>query len=83
MRVFSGVSQIAVEYKIEDFCVEIFVSLPESYPLQAPVIEEGKRARVDAAQWRRWLLQLSVFVANQVATTSMYSHVCMYTVEPL
>lgn len=65
VRVFSGVSQIAVEYKIEDFCVEIFVSLPESYPLQAPVIEEGKRARVDAAQWRRWLLQLSVFVANQ------------------
>ena len=57
---------MSVVYKVDDFSIELFVCLPENYPLQPPTIREGKRARVDPAQWRKWMLQLNVFVANQV-----------------
>ena len=66
MHVYAGASEVSVVYKVDDFSIELFVCLPENYPLQPPTIREGKRARVDPAQWRKWMLQLNVFVANQV-----------------
>lgn len=58
---------MAVTYKVEDFSIELFVHLPDSYPLLAPSIREGKRIKVDLAQWRKWMLQLTIFVTNQVS----------------
>ena len=66
VRVYSGVSEVSVVYRVDEFSIELFVRLPESYPLQPPAIREGKRVRVDQAQWRKWLLQLNIFVTNQV-----------------
>ena len=61
-----GASEVAVVYRVDEFCIELTVCVPDCYPLLAPTIREGKRARVEIGQWRKWLLQLSVFVANQV-----------------
>ncbi len=66
VRVYSGVSEVAVTYKVDDFSIELFVCLPDSYPLQPPTIREGKRVKMDPAQWRKWMLQLTIFITNQV-----------------
>ena len=73
VRVYSGVSEVSVVYHVDEFSIELFVRLPEAYPLQPPAIREGKRVRVDQAQWRKWLLQLTIFVTNQVRSSSCYS----------
>jgi len=65
VHVYAGASEVSVVYRIDEFSIELFVCLPENYPLQPPTIREGKRARVDPAQWRKWMLQLNVFMANQ------------------
>ena len=70
MKVYAGAQEVAVVYRVDEFSIELAVCVPDNYPLQAPTIKEGKRARVEISQWRKWLLQLSVFVANQV---SMYT----------
>ena len=67
VRAYTGVSEISVVYKVDEFSIELFVHLPASYPLQPPAIREGKRIRIDPAQWRKWLLQFNIFVTNQVS----------------
>ena len=67
VRAYSGVSEISIIYKVDEFSIELFVHLPASYPLQPPEIREGKRIRIDPAQWRKWLLQFNIFVTNQVS----------------
>ena len=74
-RVCAGASEVSVTYRVDECCIELWVSLPESYPLQPPFIREGKRVRIDPAQWRKWMLQLNVFVANQVCY--MLGNICM------
>ena len=66
VRVCSGISEVAVVYRLDEFSIELFVCLPDNYPLQPPQIREGRRAKVDSAHWRKWMLQLNVFVTNQV-----------------
>lgn len=60
-------SEIIVVYKLDEFSIELAVCVPDNYPLLAPTIKEGRRAKVDLSLWRKWLLQLSAFVANQVS----------------
>ena len=75
VRAYAGASEVSVVYRLDEFSIELFVCLPDNYPLQPPSIREGKRVRVDAAQWRKWMLQLNVFVANQVCSCIEY---CSY-----
>ena len=67
VHVYSGVSEVAVTYRVEEFSIELFVCLPDCYPLQPPTIREGKRVKVDIGQWRKWMLQLTIFVTNQAS----------------
>ena len=67
MRAYAGASEVSVIYRIHEFSIELFVYLPDNYPLQPPSIREGRRVRVEASQWRKWMLQLNVFVTNQVS----------------
>ena len=64
--------EVSVAYRLEDFSIELSVIVPDCYPLLSPAIKEGKRARVDVNLWRKWLLQLSAFVANQVSKLSFF-----------
>ena len=61
-----GVSEVIVVYRVDEFSIELTVCIPDNYPLTPPTIKEGKRAKVDLSLWRKWLLQMSSFVANQV-----------------
>lgn len=71
VRAYSTVSEVSVVYRVDEFSIELFLRLPESYPLQPPTLREGKRVRVDQAHWRKWLLQLNIFVTNQVSVCLM------------
>ena len=66
VHVYTGASELSVVYKVDEFSIELFVCLPDSYPLQPPSIREGRRVKVEQAQWRKWMLQLTIFVTNQV-----------------
>ena len=68
---FTEVSEVSVTYKVDDVSLELFVTLPEDYPLHPPSVKEGKRVRVEATQWRKWMLQLNIFLTNQVSTSIM------------
>ena len=81
VHVYAGASEVSVVYKVDEFSIELFVCLPENYPLQPPTIREGKRARVDPTQWRKWMLQLNVFMANQVIATRCF-YVAGFCVVP-
>ena len=67
VHVYTGASEIAVVYRVDEFSIELFICLPDSYPLQPPSIREGKKIKVDQSQWRKWMLQLTIFVTNQVS----------------
>lgn len=73
VHVYTGASEVAVVYRVDEFSIELFVRLPDSYPLQPPAIREGRKVKVDQAQWRKWMLQLTIFVTNQVATQHAYT----------
>ena len=70
VHVYTGASEVAVVYKVDEFSIELFVRLPDSYPLHAPSIREGRKVKVEQAQWRKWMLQLNIFVTNQVLGVS-------------
>ena len=67
VRAYTSVSEVSVVYRLHEFSIELFVRLPANYPLQPPSIREGKRVKVEVSQWRKWMLQLNVFIANQVS----------------
>ncbi len=83
VRAYSSVSEVSVVYRVDEFSIELFLRLPESYPLQPPVLREGKRVRVDQAHWRKWLLQLNIFVTNQVHVRTYKVHVLVLFVHSL
>ncbi|CAI8053588.1 E3 ubiquitin-protein ligase listerin [Geodia barretti] len=68
VRASTSVSEVSVVYRLHEFSIELFVRLPANYPLQPPSIREGKRVKVEVSQWRKWMLQLNVFIANQNGT---------------
>ncbi len=80
IRASTSVSEVSVVYRVDEFSIELLLRLPESYPLQPPVIREGKRVRVDQAQWRKWMLQLNIFVTNQASYGNLSTSVWMYCV---
>ena len=80
VRVFTGASEVAVTYKVDDFSIELFLCLPDCYPLQPPTIREGKRVKVEIGQWRKWMLQLTTFITNQVSLKSLCAFYQLYMV---
>ena len=68
---FIEVSEVSVTYRLDEVSLELLVTLPEDYPLHPPSVKEGKRVRVESSQWRKWMLQLNIFLTNQVTTSIM------------
>lgn len=46
---------------------EIVVELPLTYPLAPLVVKSGQRAGISESLWRKWTLQLTAFLQNQVS----------------
>ncbi len=46
--------------------MELVVQLPPNYPLDQPSVSVSQRVGIPEKNWRRWMLQLTVFLAHQV-----------------
>jgi len=54
-------------YAVGDSAMELTVALPSNVPLgQVTVSGDERRAGVQKGQWRKWMLQLTVFLTYQV-----------------
>ncbi|VDN39493.1 unnamed protein product [Gongylonema pulchrum] len=56
--------QIVADYDLEDSVMTLIIEFPDDYPLSVPVIENEK-AIVNRGIRRRWIMQLTTFLANQ------------------
>ncbi|KHN86787.1 E3 ubiquitin-protein ligase listerin, partial [Toxocara canis] len=64
VRVLGAVREIVAEYDLEDAKMTLLVELPADYPLSVPIIE-NENAIVNRDVKRKWLLQLTLFLAHQ------------------
>ncbi|VDM26470.1 unnamed protein product [Toxocara canis] len=64
VRVLGAVREIVAEYDLEDAKMTLLIELPADYPLSVPIIE-NENAIVNRDVKRKWLLQLTLFLAHQ------------------
>ncbi|KAK3915910.1 E3 ubiquitin-protein ligase listerin [Frankliniella fusca] len=68
VRVHSNVREVVATYTVDDLAMELVVRLPTNHPLSPMIVEVGKRNAAAAVQWRRWLMQLTMFLTHQNGT---------------
>lgn len=68
VRVHSNVREVVATYTVDDLTMELVVRLPTNHPLSPMIVEVGKRNAAAAAQWRQWLMQLTMFLTHQNGT---------------
>jgi len=67
VRVRLAAREVLAAYAVGDSTMELTISLPSNLPLgQITVTGDERRAGVQKTQWRRWILQLTVFLTYQV-----------------
>lgn len=65
LSVRTNAREIVANYKLEDLNMELVIILPQSYPLQPVSVEAVERVGVAKDKWRKWMLQLTVFLTHQ------------------
>ena len=58
--------EVVALYSVEEIFMELVVKMSPSHPLGPVSIECGKRVGVSTAQWRKWMLQLTMYLTLQV-----------------
>ena len=58
--------EVAATYTIQEFSMELVISLPVNHPLGVVTVESGRRVGIPSNQWRNWMLQMTTFLTHQV-----------------
>ena len=58
--------EVVALYSVEEISMELVVKMSPSHPLGPVAVECGKRVGVSSAQWRQWMLQLTMYLTQQV-----------------
>ena len=58
--------EVLATYSVEEISMELVVKMSPSHPLGPVTVECGKRVGVSSAQWRQWMLQLTMYLTQQV-----------------
>ena len=67
VRASPAAREVQAGYSVGDTSMQLTIALPANLPLgQITVSGDERRAGVQKAQWRRWILQLTVFLTYQV-----------------
>ena len=61
--------EVVAVYTVEEISMELVVKMANNHPLGPVSVECGKRVGVTTAQWRQWMLQLTMFLTQQVSGT--------------
>ena len=59
--------EVVAVYTAEKISVELVVKIVNNHPLGPVSVECHKRVRLTTAQWRQWMLQLTMFLTQQVS----------------
>ena len=70
-RVLTG--EVIATYNIDEVSMELFVYLTKNHPLGMLKVDSGKRIGVTSAQWRKWMLQLTIYLHHQVGNKKVTS----------
>jgi len=74
VRARPAAREVLAGYAIGDSVMELTITLPSNMPLgQITVAGDERRAGVQKAQWRKWILQLTVFLTYQVPSSNDYT----------
>eukprot|EP00795_Rhopilema_esculentum_P017589 gene17589-9227_t len=60
--------EVVALYTVEEISMELVVKMSQSHPLGTVAVDCGKRVGVSSAQWRQWMLQLTMFLTQQNGT---------------
>jgi len=67
VRARPAAREVLAGYAVGDSTMELTITLPSNMPLgQITVGGDERRAGVQKTQWRKWILQLTVFLTYQV-----------------
>ena len=67
VRARPAAREVLAGYAVGDSTMELTITLPPNMPLgQITVGGDERRAGVQKTQWRKWILQLTVFLTYQV-----------------
>ena len=58
--------EVAATYTIQEFTMELVITLPVNHPLGVVSVESGKRVGVPTNLWRNWMLQMTTYLTHQV-----------------
>ena len=58
--------EVVATFRMDEVTMELVILLPQNFPLGAIVVETARRVGVAAEQWRKWMLQLTMFLMHQV-----------------
>lgn len=72
VKVRSAAREIVATYTLEEFSIELVITLPANYPIGLTAVECSKKLGVATSEWRKWMLQLTTFLAYQVHHTVIY-----------
>ena len=59
--------EVVAVYTVEKISVELVGKMANNHPLAPVSVECGKRVGLTTAQWRQWMLQLTMFLIQQVS----------------
>ncbi|XP_063237912.1 E3 ubiquitin-protein ligase listerin [Bacillus rossius redtenbacheri] len=66
VHVYGRAREVVARYHVEDVSLELSVVLPPNHPLGPVKVESVTRQpMVEHANWRNWIMQLTVFLAHQ------------------
>ena len=68
--------EVVALYTVEEISMELVVKMSQSHPIGTVAVDCGKRVGVSSAQWRQWMLQLTMFLTQQVGFLFAYFALC-------
>ncbi len=72
VRVRPAAREVVATYTVQEFTMELIVTLSPNHPLGPITVESGKRIGVTNTQWRNWMLQMTTFLTHQVTLGTIH-----------
>lgn len=68
ITVKAGKQQVSAIYEQDEVALDIFLTIPNTYPLSPLEIKSSKRLGVSEAQWRKWILKMTTILFTQAGS---------------
>lgn len=77
IKVRSAAREVVSTYTLEEFSIELVITLPLNYPIGLTDVGCTKKLGVATSEYRKWMLQLTTFLTYQVSRDLLsFLHIC-------